>query len=209
MLRSCLRFPSTKPGPAPYSAPPPITAQNRRAASSTNAPMSGHSAVSSTKHLPAAGQSRARRCRISWPVSSSTNRSWMRCRRTFRPISGPLYDAACIRTESSGCVMSAARGSRSTRPSANGERQGRPIPLGASHGDLHLWKMPAAGGEAQRLTKGTDRIRHMFYSSDGRWLYFQPSHLHIYRMPADGRSRPASYPLPGGRPLPRRAGDIA
>ena len=46
--------------------------------------------------------------------------------------------------------------------------------------------MPAIGGEAQRLTKGTDRIRNMFYSSDGRWLYFQPNHLNIYRMPADG-----------------------
>jgi Tol biopolymer transport system component len=26
----------------------------------------------------------------------------------------------------------------------------------------------------------------MFYSPDGRWLYFQPNHLNIYRMPADG-----------------------
>ena len=26
----------------------------------------------------------------------------------------------------------------------------------------------------------------MFYSSNGRWLYFQPNHLNIYRMPAEG-----------------------
>src|SRR5437867_3804008 len=41
-------------------------------------------------------------------------------------------------------------------------------------GYLQLWKMTATGGKPQRLTEGSDRIRHMFYSSDGRWLYFQP-----------------------------------
>jgi len=54
------------------------------------------------------------------------------------------------------------------------------------NGYVQLWKMPATGGKAERLTEGSDRIRHMFYSSDGRWLYFQPNHQNIYRMPAAG-----------------------
>jgi Tol biopolymer transport system component len=66
-------------------------------------------------------------------------------------------------------------------------------------GDLQLWRMPSAGGEAHRLTTGTKRIRHMFYSSDGRWLYFQPNHLNIYRMPADGGpvTQVTHFPEPG------------
>jgi Tol biopolymer transport system component len=27
---------------------------------------------------------------------------------------------------------------------------------------------------------------HAFYSPDGRWIYVQPSHRNIYRLPADG-----------------------
>ena len=53
-------------------------------------------------------------------------------------------------------------------------------------GDIQLWRITAAGGDTQRLTEGSDRIRHMFYSADGRWLYFQPNHLNIYRMPEAG-----------------------
>jgi len=55
-----------------------------------------------------------------------------------------------------------------------------------ANGSNQLWRMPAAGGEAKPVTDGTDRVRHMFYAPDGRWLYFQPNHLNIYRMPADG-----------------------
>lgn len=29
-------------------------------------------------------------------------------------------------------------------------------------------------------------MRHAFYSPDGRWLYVQPSHRNIYRLPATG-----------------------
>ncbi|HET9360491.1 MAG TPA: protein kinase [Vicinamibacterales bacterium] len=55
------------------------------------------------------------------------------------------------------------------------------------NGSGQLWRIPAAGGEPEPLTKGVDRVRHMFYSPrGGRWLYFQPNHLNIYRMPADG-----------------------
>jgi len=55
-----------------------------------------------------------------------------------------------------------------------------------ANGSNQLWRIPADGGHAKPFTKGDDRVRHMFYSPDGRWLYFQPNHLNIYRMPADG-----------------------
>ena len=42
------------------------------------------------------------------------------------------------------------------------------------------------GGDEQQLTSGFERNRHLFYSPDGRWLYVQPSHRNIWRMPADG-----------------------
>jgi len=29
-------------------------------------------------------------------------------------------------------------------------------------------------------------MRHSFFSPDGQWIYVQPSHLNIYRMPASG-----------------------
>ena len=43
-----------------------------------------------------------------------------------------------------------------------------------------------AGGEEQQLTTGYERVLHLFYSPDGRWLYVQPSHRNIFRMPSDG-----------------------
>jgi len=53
-------------------------------------------------------------------------------------------------------------------------------------GTVNLWKMPTSGGAPEQVTKGNDRVRHMFYSPDGRWLYFQPNHQNIYRIPAEG-----------------------
>ena len=38
----------------------------------------------------------------------------------------------------------------------------------------------------QQLTTGYERMRHPFYSPDGRWIYIQPSHRNIYRVPAEG-----------------------
>ena len=46
--------------------------------------------------------------------------------------------------------------------------------------------MPAGGGAEERLTTGDEGIRHAWYSSDGRWLYLQPSHRNIDRIPASG-----------------------
>ncbi len=56
--------------------------------------------------------------------------------------------------------------------------------------------MPASGGEAEPLTSGDERVRHAFYSPDGRWVYFQPSHRNIYRVPADGGTAEAVTTFP-------------
>jgi Tol biopolymer transport system component len=48
------------------------------------------------------------------------------------------------------------------------------------------WRIPSVGGQEERLTSTSERIRHQSYSPDGAWLYVQPSHRNIYRVPADG-----------------------
>ncbi len=53
-------------------------------------------------------------------------------------------------------------------------------------GTMQLWTMPAGGGPEKMLTDGYERIYHPFYSPDGKWIYVQPSHRNIYRLPADG-----------------------
>jgi len=56
-------------------------------------------------------------------------------------------------------------------------------------GAVQVWRIPAAGGleaKEEQLTKGVERVVHFFYSPNGRWLYVQPSHRNIQRMPADG-----------------------
>jgi len=62
---------------------------------------------------------------------------------------------------------------------------------------VQLWKMPASGGTPEQLTKGYDRIRHGFYSRDGRWIYFQPNHHNIYSMPATGGAAQQVTHFPG------------
>jgi len=53
-------------------------------------------------------------------------------------------------------------------------------------GAMQLWKMSAAGGEAQQMTTGDERMRHPIFSPDGRWLYVQPSHRNVFRLPSGG-----------------------
>jgi TolB protein len=55
-----------------------------------------------------------------------------------------------------------------------------------TEGTLQLWTQPAEGGEARQLTFGTERMRHATFSPDGRWIYVQPSHRNIWRVPTDG-----------------------
>jgi Tol biopolymer transport system component len=53
-------------------------------------------------------------------------------------------------------------------------------------GTMQLWTIPSGGGPGKMLTDGYERMYHPFYSPDGRWLYIQPSHRNIYRLPAEG-----------------------
>jgi serine/threonine protein kinase len=64
---------------------------------------------------------------------------------------------------------------------------GRWIALTAvKDGVLQLFRIPASGGAMQQLTTGFERMRHPFYSPDGKWIYIQPSHRNIGRVPAEG-----------------------
>ena len=53
-------------------------------------------------------------------------------------------------------------------------------------GTRQAYRIPSGGGEPQLLTSGNERMRHLFFSPDGRWLYVQPSHRNIWRLPAPG-----------------------
>jgi Tol biopolymer transport system component len=53
-------------------------------------------------------------------------------------------------------------------------------------GPLQVWKVPSDGGREEPMTSGDERMRHVFYSLDPRWIYVQPDHLNIYRLPAEG-----------------------
>jgi Tol biopolymer transport system component len=53
-------------------------------------------------------------------------------------------------------------------------------------GSIQLFRLPAAGGSLQQLTTGYERMRHPFFSRDGKWIYIQPSHRNIFRVRAEG-----------------------
>ena len=53
-------------------------------------------------------------------------------------------------------------------------------------GVIQLFRTGIDGGPMQQLTTGYERMRHPFYSPDGKWIYIQPSHRNIYRVPAEG-----------------------
>jgi Tol biopolymer transport system component len=53
-------------------------------------------------------------------------------------------------------------------------------------GTMQLWKMASSGGEPVMLTSGYERMYHPFYSPDGKWIYIQPSHRNICRVPSEG-----------------------
>ena len=58
--------------------------------------------------------------------------------------------------------------------------------IASKAGTLQLWTQPAEGGEPRQLTFGHERMRHPSFSPDGRWIYVQPSHRNIWRVPAAG-----------------------
>jgi Tol biopolymer transport system component len=70
---------------------------------------------------------------------------------------------------------------------ATWSRDGRQIAYSAAtDGTLQLWTQPAEGGEPRQLTFGVERIRHASFSPNGRWIYFQPSHRNVWRVPTAG-----------------------
>ena len=74
------------------------------------------------------------------------------------------------------------------------------------------WIMSVATGKERMLTSSRERMRHVFFSPDGKWVYVQPSHRNIYRRPRGGRPRHAASArdrFPGVRAVPRGANDVA
>ena len=66
-------------------------------------------------------------------------------------------------------------------------QDGRHVIFVSSSGELsRILRVPSEGGEAEVLISGYERQRHQFYSPDGQWILFQPSHRNIHRMPAAG-----------------------
>jgi TolB protein len=53
-------------------------------------------------------------------------------------------------------------------------------------GVMEVWAISPDGQSEKQLTSGFERMYHPFYSPDSRWLYVQPSHRNVYRMPAGG-----------------------
>jgi len=57
---------------------------------------------------------------------------------------------------------------------------------GIQDGVVQLFRSGIDGGPMQQLTTGYERMRHPFFSPDGKWIYIQPSHRNIHRVPAGG-----------------------
>jgi Tol biopolymer transport system component len=68
-------------------------------------------------------------------------------------------------------------------------------------GHFQLYRTPfEAGGEEVPLTRGADRIIHSFFSPEGDWLYLQPDHQNIYRIPfptGGDREAVTTFPVSG------------
>jgi len=58
--------------------------------------------------------------------------------------------------------------------------------IASTSGALQLWIQPTEGGKPRQLTFGAERMRHASFSPDGRWIYIQPSHRNIWRVPVTG-----------------------
>jgi Tol biopolymer transport system component len=48
---------------------------------------------------------------------------------------------------------------------------------------LGLAAVPVAGGTARRVATGPYETYHPFFSPSGRWVYFQPAHKDLFRVP--------------------------
>ena len=53
---------------------------------------------------------------------------------------------------------------------------------------MKLFAMPIAGGQGRPVDTGSFDAYHPFFSPSNRWLYFQPAHKNLYRVPGPAQS---------------------
>jgi len=56
----------------------------------------------------------------------------------------------------------------------------------AERGNVDLALAPVAGGRARWLVQTDRQDHHAIFTSSGRWLYFQPDHRNLWRIPGPG-----------------------
>jgi len=80
-------------------------------------------------------------------------------------------------------------------------------------GNIDLRAVRTDGGPSRAVVETAHQDYHPSLSSSGRWLYFQPDHKNLYRVPGRPRTgaRPSreSHGLPGVGPLPGGPADLS
>jgi Tol biopolymer transport system component len=66
--------------------------------------------------------------------------------------------------------------------------------LSAVNGEARLSVVPAAGGPAHAIDTGQYQALHPFFSPSDRWIYFQPAHKNIYRVPGPAQNWAVAEP---------------
>ena len=55
-------------------------------------------------------------------------------------------------------------------------------------GDVDLALAPVSGGQARTLLRTEQEDYHPMFSPSGRWLYFQPDHRNLWRIPGPAQA---------------------
>ncbi len=61
-------------------------------------------------------------------------------------------------------------------------------------GPMNVFALPLAGGPPRRIDTGPYDAYHPFFSPSGRWLYFQPGHKDLYRVPGPAQGWATAAP---------------
>jgi Tol biopolymer transport system component len=64
----------------------------------------------------------------------------------------------------------------------------------ADAGRIVLAAVPLAGGTPRRIPTGTYEAYHPFFSPSGRWVYFQPAHKDLFRVPGPAQNWASAPP---------------
>ena len=59
---------------------------------------------------------------------------------------------------------------------------------------MNVFALPLAGGSPRRVDTGPYDAYHPFFSPTGRWLYFQPEHKDLYRVPGPAQGWATAAP---------------